>query len=124
MRIMRLSVILTAGVLLVITSCVSDVANRYYGSVRYPPRKPEEVEVLRLRPNRDFTVIADFQSRGDTIEGMRQKAAQIGADAVIISLLGGFYDVHEEWASQDRYNTTYSRITGTAIVYKKTEVKR
>jgi len=115
--IMRLS-LFTIGALLIITSCATDVANRYYGSTRYPAKKPEAVEVLRLRPKRDFIVIADFQSRGESVEALREKAAQIGADAIIISILGGYYDSHEEWAGQDRYNTTYSRITGTAIVYK------
>ena len=103
---------------LVITSCVSDVANRYYGNVRYSPKKAEEVEILRKRPNRDFTVIADFQSRGESVAAMREKAAQIGADAIIISILGGYYDRGEEWAGEDRYSSTYSRITGTAIIYK------
>jgi hypothetical protein len=104
---------------LVITSCVSDVANRYYGNVRYSPKRAEEVEILQKRPSRDFTVIADFQSRGDTVAAMQEKAAQIGADAIIISILGGYYDSREQWAGEDRFGNTYSRITGTAIIYKK-----
>lgn len=115
---MRLPIILTMFALLSLTSCATDVANRYYGSTHYPPKKPEAVEVLRSRPKRDFIVIADFQSRGESVTDMREKAAQIGADAVIISILGGYYDSHEEWAGQDRYSNTGSRITGTAIVYK------
>ena len=46
---------------------------------------------------------------------MRKKGADIGADAVIVSLLGGQYSKSEEWADKDRYSTTYSRITATAI---------
>jgi hypothetical protein len=115
---MRLPIILTMFALLSLTSCATDVANRYYGSTHYAPKKPEAVEVLRSRPKRDFIVIADFQSRGESVTDMREKAAQIGADAVIISILGGYYDSHEEWAGQDRYSNTGSRITGTAIVYK------
>lgn len=103
---------------ILITSCVSDVANRYYGTVRYPPKPAEEVEILRKRPARDFIVIADFQSRGESVADMREKAGKIGADAVIVSILGGFYDQSEQWAGDDRYGSTYSRITATAIKYK------
>jgi len=104
--------------LLFLTSCATDVANRYYGNTTYPPKNPMDVEILRTNPTRDFTVIADFQSRGETAEDMRNKAAQIGADAVIVSILGGIYSRDEEWAGKDRYRDTYSRITGTAIKYK------
>lgn len=103
---------------LLIGSCVSDVANRYYGAVRYSPKPAQEVEVLRKRPDRDFIVIADFQSRGESIEDMREKGARIGADAVIVSILGGYYDRNEQWAGEDRYRNTYSRIAATAIKYK------
>ena len=43
-------------------------------------------------------MIADFQSRGESPEAVRKKAADIGADAVIISILGGYYSRSEEWA--------------------------
>jgi hypothetical protein len=114
---MPIKIIFILGVLF-ITSCATDIANRYYGNARYSPKRAEEVEILWTKPKRDFTVIADFQSRGEGAEAMREKAAQIGADAVIISILGGYYDQHEQWASKDRYSNTYSRITGTAIIYK------
>lgn len=104
--------------LLFLTSCATDSANRYYGNMTYPPKSPTDVEILRTKPTRDFIVIADFQSRGETPEDMRDKAAQIGADAVIVSILGGLYSRDEEWADKDRHKDTYSRITGTAIKYK------
>ena len=97
--------------------CASDVANRYYGLTKYEPRKSSEIEILWSKPNRQFTVIADFQSRGETPENMRKKAASIGADAVIVSILGGRYSTEEQWAGQDRYSNTYTRITGTAIKF-------
>jgi adenine/guanine phosphoribosyltransferase-like PRPP-binding protein len=96
--------------------CASDVANRYYGLAKYPPKDPSEVELLWKRPERDFVVIADFQSRGETAEAIREKAARIGADAVIIAVLGGLYS--GQWAGENKYADTYSRITGTAIKYK------
>jgi len=104
--------------LLFLTSCATDVANRYYGNTTYPTKNPRDVEILRTAPTRDFIVIADFQSRGEGAEDMRDKAAQIGADAVIVRILGGLYSKDEEWADKDRYRDSYSRITGTAIKYK------
>ncbi len=104
--------------LYLLSSCASDVANRYYGKTTYPPKQPNEVEILRECPTRPYDVIADFQSRGETPEDMRRKAAKIGADAVIVSMLGGYYAIGEEWAGSDSYGHTYSRITGTAIKYR------
>jgi hypothetical protein len=100
----------------VMTACATDVANRYYGTVKYPPKTPAEVELLRRAPSKEYVVIADFQSRGESPEAIRKKAGDIGADAVIISILGGYYSRSEEWAGSEA--TTYSRITGTAIRYK------
>jgi hypothetical protein len=116
------SVQLTFGIffllLMFLTACATDVANRYYGNVRYTPKNPKEVQILWEKPSREFIVIADFQSRGESPEAIRDKAAKIGADAVIISILGGYYSLSEEWAGSDQYKGTYTRITGTAIKYK------
>ena len=107
--------LVAAGLL---AGCVTDVANRYYATEQYSPRDPKDVELLWQRPTREFVVIADFQSRGESPEAMRKRAAKIGADAVIVAILGGIYDTREQWASSDRQSNTYSRITGTAIRYK------
>lgn len=101
-----------------LVGCATDVANRYYGSEKYPPKDPKHVELLWERPKREFNVIADFQSRGESPGALQKKAAKIGADAVIISLLGGHYSIGEEWAGHDKYTNTYRRITGTAIKFK------
>ena len=101
-----------------LTSCVHDVASRYYGKTTYPPKEPSAVEILWKSPARPYEVIADFQSRGETPEDMRCKAAKIGADAVIVSTLGGYRARGEEWAGSDSYSNTYTRITGTAIKYR------
>jgi hypothetical protein len=111
----KLSIIL---LLVALSGCARDVANRYYGGPTYPAKDSREVEILWRAPARDYVVIADFQSRGETPEDIREKAAKIGADAVIISILGGHYSRAEEWAAADRYQNTYSRITGTAVKYK------
>jgi uncharacterized protein YbjQ (UPF0145 family) len=86
--------------------------------MKYPSKLPDEVELLRECPTRPYDVIADFQSRGETAEDMRRKAAQIGADAVIVSTLGGYRAIGEEWAGEDSYSNTYTRITATAIKYR------
>jgi len=99
------------------SGCASDVANRYYGTVKYPARPVSEVEILHKNPSRSFTVLADFQSRGETPKDMQKKAAAIGADAVIVTILGGLYDTGEQWAGNDSNSHTYSRICASAIKY-------
>ncbi len=108
---------LAAGLLLLLPSCASDVANRYYGSEHYPPKKSSEVAVLYKNPTRPYEVIADFQAHDAGEAAMRRQAARIGADAVIVSRLGGRYSGN--WADEKNWsNGTYSRVTGTAIKYK------
>ena len=70
---------------LLMAGCASDVANRYYGTAHYPPKPQSQVEILQRTPSRPFTVIADFQSRGETPEDLQLKASEIGADAVIVT---------------------------------------
>lgn len=98
--------------------CVTDVANRYYADTKYPPRPVEQVELLTSRPSRPFVVIADFQSRGESPQSMRKRAAKIGADAIIVTNLGGYASLTSEWAGDDPYSNTYTRLIGTAIKYK------
>lgn len=100
-----------------IVGCASDVANRYYADQRFAAKPVSEVQILWQAPSRPHKVIADFQSRGESPKDLQRKAADIGADAIIVSLLGGNYSLNEQWASDDRHSKTYSRITGTAIRY-------
>ena len=96
-----------------------DVANRYYSAQRYTPKPAADVALLFSAPSRPFTVIADLQSRNESPEGMRQRAAQIGADAIIVSPIGGSYSLNEEWAGSDSMSRSYSRLIGSAIKYNK-----
>lgn len=112
--VLRLIAVTSIG----IAGCATDVANRYYSSNNYPPTDPKNVEILRQAPSRPYEVIADFQSRGESPKSVAKKAAKIGADAVIIAVLGGFYHRGTQWASQDSQADTYTRIVGTAIRYK------
>lgn len=110
--------LLQVGVSICLCSCASDVANRYYSGQKYPPKKRDEVQILNSDPNRPYDVIAEFQARGETARGMQKRAAAIGADAVIITPLGGFYPLNSEWAADPRQSETYSRLVGTALRYK------
>lgn len=103
--------------------CASDVANRYYGDTQYAPKDVAEVELLHAAPSRPFDVIADFQSRNESPKSVQKKAAAIGADAVIVTTLGGRYSEAEEWANQKRDRELYTRIVGTAIKYKSLEAR-
>lgn len=110
---------LSAALLLLLTGCASDVANQYYAAVHYPPKPTKEVEVLFKNPTRPYEVIADLQARNAGAASMRRQAAKIGADAVIVSFLGGYFSTSTEWADEKRMmNDNYSRVTGTAIKYK------
>lgn len=103
--------------MLICAGCETDVANRYYSDVKYPARPVQEVEVLKTAPSRPYTVIADFQARGETAKDMQLLAAKIGADAVIVTYLGGYYYSGDQWAGHDSQNQSYSRIVGTALKY-------
>ncbi len=100
-------------------SCVADQAHRYYAEKRYPSKNIEDVEILWEAPARPHVVIADFQARNAKPKYMRKLAAEIGADAVIVGTLGGLRSRSDEWAGEDKYAKYYSRITGTAIRYRK-----
>ena len=100
-----------------IAGCATDVANRVYVKESLSPRPIADVQILWNKPDKPFTVLADFQSRGESPDDMRRKGAEIGADAVIVSRLGGLYSRDEQWAGKDRHSTTYSRIAATAIKF-------
>ena len=124
MRFLRSAVLFVA--LLASGACMGprDVANRYYATETFAPRPAEQVSILSKAPGRPYEVIAEFQSRNETPVSMQKRAAEIGADAVIITLVGGAKDLDEEWASSDRYkNKSYSRILGVALRYKDEEAK-
>ena len=98
--------------------CVSDEANRYYLKEKLPSKKISEVEVLREEPKRPYTVIADFQACNASMKHMQKRAAEVGADAVIVVPAGGWYSRNEVWADNDKQSNSYHRLIGTAILYK------
>lgn len=102
--------------MLLITGCISDEANRCY--TKFPARPINEVEVLEAEPQRPHIIIADFQAVHASVKHMRKRAAQIGADAVIVVPVGGWYSNDEVWANEDRHANSYSRLIATAIKYE------
>jgi hypothetical protein len=98
--------------------CMSDEANRCYFEGKFPPKQVSEVQVLRQAPQKPYIVIADFQANNASIKHMQKRAAEVGADAVIVVPVGGHYSTDEVWAGKDRYSDSYSRLIGTAIKYK------
>lgn len=98
--------------------CISDEANRYYLKETLPPKKISEVEVLREEPQRPYIVVADFQAKNASFKHMQKRAAEVGADAVIVVPAGGWYSRNEVWADKDKQSNSYSRLIGTAIQYK------
>lgn len=94
----------------------TDVANRYYAEKRYSSVPLDQVQILTRAPDKPYEVIAEFQSRREQPSDVQRKAAEIGADAVIITLFGGEHSLTAEWAEDDRnMNKTFSRIVGIAI---------
>jgi hypothetical protein len=120
MRINKLSLVIVACLIALFccSGCVSDEANRYYLSEKFPPKSVKDVEVLTGEPKRPYIVVADFQARNASSDYMRKRAAEIGADAVIVVPAGGYYERDEVWAGRDRQSGTYTRMTATAIKYK------
>ncbi len=100
-----------------VAGCISDEANRRY-VYDLPAKKAKEVEILRVVPARKYVVVADFQAINASANHMRKRAAQVGADAVIVVPVGGNYSQSEVWASEDRFANSYQRMLGTAIKYE------
>jgi hypothetical protein len=113
------NVILAVALMVFFVGCVTDQAHRYYSLEQFPPKPVDQVEVLYRIPAEPHEVIADFQARGASADYMRKKAAEIGADAVIIGTYGGYRAKSDEWASEDKHSDSYDRITGTAIKFKR-----
>ena len=73
---------------LVLSGCATTSAVMLESGVSYPPT--QNVRILTQAPTRSFKQIAILEARGpvntpmtDLLESMKQKAAAIGADAVI-----------------------------------------
>ena len=96
---------------------VYDEGNRYYLKEKLPPKTVGQVEVFHNEePKRKYTIIADLQGKRHTVDSLRERAAEIGADAVIITKTGGYIGSGDtKWAGKDTGKTNFS---GTAIIYE------
>ncbi len=104
-------------VILSISACVTDHAERVYVSL--PPSSAPPT-ILRQVPTQPFETIADVQWVGGTPAMMAQRAQRLGGDAVYIQNLGGLVPFSNISAEQNTYNhTSFTRMTGTVIRYKK-----
>jgi hypothetical protein len=114
----KLLVISISVFLLCEMGCISDEANRYYLKEKLPAKNVDDVMILREKPQQPFIVVADFQAVNASFRYMQKRAAEIGADAVIIVPAGGWYSQNEVWAGKDQHSNSYSRLIGTAIKYE------
>ena len=46
------------------------------------------------------------------------RSAEIGADAIIVVPVGGWYAENEVWADKDRHSDSYTRLIATALKFK------
>jgi hypothetical protein len=52
----------------------------------YPSRSDyENIEVLESLPQREYTVVAEFETYGNSLASIRKQAARYGADAVFVA---------------------------------------
>jgi hypothetical protein len=113
-----MKILLLALSVTLFVGCSVDDAYRYYGSQKYPARPAKSVAILNEAPSQPYEVIADFQYRGASPNRMKTLAGNIGADAVIVTTLGGYYKRSDVWADKDSMADSFSRVVGTAIKYK------
>ena len=116
---MKKFIALILFICLFLTGCVAGEANRYYLKEKLPAKDIKEVEVLREAPSQPYIVIADLQASQVSFKYLQKRAAEIGADAVIVTPTGGWYSQGEVWAGNDQYSNSYTGLVGTAIKYKK-----
>jgi hypothetical protein len=58
----------------------------------YPPRSDyDNIEILETLPQREYTVIAEFETYGNSLDYIRKQAARYGADAVFVASYSYFF---------------------------------
>jgi hypothetical protein len=125
---MRTTYLLALLLMLIIAGCTSTSAVMLEGGVNYPPTK--NVQILTQPPTRPFKQIAILETSGDVgtpmtdlLKNMRQKAANIGADAVIptknVSRQTKTGVIYNPWLGgyQTIGGGTFPAIQGIAIKY-------
>jgi len=89
--------------------------------VRFDPKNPDlAIAIRKAAPSTFMAFSCPLIAAATKDEAVRigYKAMEIGADAVIVSHIGGVYSRSEEWASKDRYQGEFhDHILGTAIKF-------
>lgn len=94
----------------VICACTFSRVNLQVSDIKYPPKNPSAVQVFYEPPKVPYKEIGVVSAEtmwtiGAAIEAMREKAAEVGADAIIIR--------------QTSAASGYMVVTGSAIVFEK-----
>jgi hypothetical protein len=123
------SVFIVLAVMFILASCsyVYTETRHYLGVGSYPPADPSRIEILRSDPQRHHErlgeVILEPQGNPSLVEmegKMRQGAAKLGADAVVIvadetRLMGSY--LAGPWWGREVYAQYGRVIVGVAIKY-------
>lgn len=127
MKAKRLSILFLAVIILVTISCYRPFGSRFYPHTpRFAPTNPPAVDLLRREPRREHIRLGEVWIRPDYgmdrfyVEGvLREKAAAMGADALVIVADRYFRDhvVSSYWRGP---RSVYDRhIVGIAIRYRR-----
>ncbi len=122
-----LLILTLAGLMAGLVSCYRPFGYSFYPNVpRFSPTNPASVELLRREPKRDHLRLGEVWIRPDPgmdrfyVEGvLREKAAEMGADALVIVADRYFRDgyVYSYWGYA---RPVYERqIVGVAIHYNR-----
>jgi len=109
---------------LVLAGCASFDVTKSDESMKYHPTNPEEVKILEKAPEAKYTVIGEIRAEGETLaikdsmkQRMREEAAQIGGQAIILEIKEVPYRVRDEGVLVDH---TYGFNLNKAINKKMT----
>jgi hypothetical protein len=125
MRNRTILLILAAAVLM---SCSPVHVRMFPGAHRFPPTSPDRVDLLRREPPRPHIAFAEivytpdrYANRREVDWVLRDRAARIGADALVIEV-DTFYR-EPVWAGPSRQNYGHPyqdrTIVGVAIRYRR-----
>jgi hypothetical protein len=128
MKVKRLIVILLAFLSLGLVSCYRRVGYHFYPGVpRFAPTYPGDVELLRNEPRRNHIQLGEIWIKPDPrmsryyVEGrLREEAARMGADALVIvedRYFGDRVVARSYWRGRVAYRERL--IVGVAVRYRR-----
>ncbi|MCK9432507.1 MAG: hypothetical protein M0R00_06080 [Candidatus Omnitrophica bacterium] len=87
---------------LMLSGCASFDGNTV-GNKVYPPTSPVNIEILEQAPSEPYEVIGDVNAEGQTFavqenmkERLKEKAAEMGGDAIILKVKVDTYKVKDD----------------------------